>query len=168
MISGPERLAAKERPALARVPLTGPGVCVLGFQRKAGIDGEVKQGLVLKSDCNRVIFTGGKDFGVIDDLALHLFEAVKLAAVEAADGGLTAPDDLRPGETRGAIVVFWVWPWMRPGVWILSGVWVRLWVGLRRGRRGESLAPGKQSVYFECQPCSPARRWTWLGRVRCW
>jgi len=31
-------------------------------------------------------------------------------------------------------------------------VWVGLWFWLRRGRGDAGLAPGKRSVYLECQP----------------
>lgn len=83
----------EKRPALARAPVAGLHVCVLGFQGEARINGEVKQGFILKVDGNRVVFAGGKDFSVVNSLALHFFKAVELAVIIAADGGLAALDN---------------------------------------------------------------------------
>jgi len=82
-----------ERPTLANAPVASLGVCVLRFQQESGIDGEVKQGFVLKANSDRVEITGSEDFGVVNGLALHLFKAMKLAAIIAADSGLAALDD---------------------------------------------------------------------------
>lgn len=90
-----------KRPALARAPVAGLHIRILRFHGEAKIDGEMKQGFILKVDGNRVIFAGGIDFGVVNRLALNFFKAMKLAVTIAADCGLTALDDLGFGDTRG-------------------------------------------------------------------
>ena len=91
--SGPEGLAADERPAFDGAQVAGLPVAVFGIEIETGIDNEVQRGLVLKADVDRMVVACGVDLGVLDDLALHLFEAVELAITIAANCGLAALDD---------------------------------------------------------------------------
>jgi hypothetical protein len=55
----------------------------------------VHGGFILKANVKGVVLTGGKEFNVVQWLAVGLFKAVEVATGIAADGGLTAPGDNR-------------------------------------------------------------------------
>jgi len=84
----PVCLAADQRPALDRTPVTGLPVGVFGFQNEPGLDGEVQRGFVLKADVNRMVPAGGENFDKIHGLAFDLFKAIDRAPAVPADCSL--------------------------------------------------------------------------------
>ena len=104
--SGIAGLAADERPSLDGTPVAGLPISIIGFKSEAGLDDKVHGGLILKANVNGVILTGGKEFNVVQRLALGFFKAVEVASVIAADGSLTAPGNDGLGQRRNASSLF--------------------------------------------------------------
>ena len=95
LVSVAQAAAAERGPALDASPFSGLPVSVFGFQEKAGIDGEVQRGLILKADVDGVGLAGDVEVDGVHDFAFHLFHVVDRAAGIAADGGFASADDDR-------------------------------------------------------------------------
>ena len=99
-------LTADERASLDATPVAGLPIRVIGFKGEPGLDDEVHNSFILKANVNGVILTGGKEFNVVQRLALGFLKAVEAARVIAADGGFTAPGDDWFGQGRKSPLLF--------------------------------------------------------------